>query len=128
MRFEPRRSQTTGRIIIKRVLKTIIRPDETKNTTKFMLVDGVGDEAKAAGIHVGDVVLPGQFENFILDGGVFFRPIVEEKDIRMVIRNAVLDEFMMQTDSGSEFVPFDDAKAAKNLCEDAPSKSVGAAA
>ena len=57
MKFVPRHSQAIGRVVVKRILSTIIRPDETKNTTKFVLIDGVGPDAAAAGIKVGDIVL-----------------------------------------------------------------------
>lgn len=117
MKFVPRRNEVIGRIVVKRVLHTIVRPDETKNTTKFLLVDGVGSDAAAAGIKVGDIVLAQKFGNILLDGGVSFRPLVDEKDVRAWVTGVSLDELVVQTDNGSEFVPFQDMSAAKSLCE-----------
>jgi co-chaperonin GroES (HSP10) len=117
----PRRSETIGRIVVKRILSTIVRPDETKNTTKFVLVDAVGPAALAAGIKVGDIVLPNKMGNIQLDGGVSFRPIVNEEDIRAIVHGVTLDELVVQTNSGSHFVPFGDKDAARSLCEDVPS-------
>ena len=115
MRLIPRHTQAIGRVVVKRILSTIVRPDETKNTTKFVLIDGVGP-----GIHdvkVGDIVLPYQMGNIQLDGGVSFRPILDEKDIRAIVMDVTLDELVVQTDSGSHFVSFDDKDAARSLCE-----------
>ena len=117
MKLIPRRNQAIGRIVIKRIMSTIVRPDETKHTTKFVLIDAVGSGALAAGIKVGDVVLPHQLGNIQLDGGVIFRPILNEEDIRAWVTGVTLDELMVQTDNGSHFVPFDDKDAAMSLCE-----------
>ena len=117
MKFVPRHNQAIGRVITKRIMSTIIRPDETRNTTKFVLIDGVGPGAAAAGIKVGDIVLPSVMANISLDGGVSFRPLLDEKDIRAFVTGIPLDEFVVQTDSASHFVPFGDKDAAKSLCE-----------
>jgi len=116
VKLVPRQNQAIGRIVIKRILANIVRPDETKNTTKFVLIDAVGSEAQAAGIKVGDVVLPDKLSNILLDGGVSFRPIVDEKDIRAIVTDVTLDELMVQTDNGSKFVTFDADDAAQSLC------------
>lgn len=102
-------------MVIRRVLQKIIRPDETKNTTKFILVDAVGPEAAAAGIKVGDIVVPTAIISLILDGGASFRPMVEERNVAAVITDAGLDEFAIQNDSGSEFVSIDHQDAAQSF-------------
>ncbi len=115
MKFVPRRNQAVGRVVTKRLLSFIVRPDETKNTTKFVLIDAVGAGAEAAGIKVGDIVLPGKMGNIMLDGGASFRPIVDEEDIRAFVTDVTLAELVVQTDNASVFVPFDDKDAAKPL-------------
>lgn len=121
MKLIPRRSQAIGRVVTQRILSAIVRPDETKNTTKFVLIDAVGADALAAGIKVGDVVLPQKMGNIQLDGGIRFRPILEEEDIRAVVTGLSLNDLVVQTDSGSHFVPFDDKDAAQSICgEDLP--------
>ena len=120
MKFVPRHNQAVGRVVIKRMLSTIIRPDETKSTTKFVLIDGVGSEAAAAGIKVGDIVLPEKMGHIFLDGGYCFRPLVDEKEIKVIVTGVPLSEFVVQTDNGSGFVPFDHKDAAKSLCEEFP--------
>ncbi len=116
MKFIPRRNQAMGRIVIKRVLSSIVRPDETRDTTKFVLIDGVGADAQAAGIKVGDIVLVSQLNNFILDGGALYRPIINEKDIMFVV--ADLGELAVQTENGRQYVPFGSKDAARSICED----------
>lgn len=115
MKLVPRRNQVIGRIVVKRILTTIVRPDETKHTTKFVLVDAVGAGAEAAGIRVGDIVLPGKMGNILLDGGVSFRPLVDEEDIRGWATEVAMSELVVQTDSGSGFVAFDAKDAAQPL-------------
>jgi len=117
VKLVPRSREAIGRMVIKRSALTILRPDETKNTTKFVLVDAAGAEAQAAGIKVGDVVLPNTLSNIVLDGGVSVRPIVDEKDIRATATGVTLAELMVQTDNGSKYVAFDADDAAKSLCE-----------
>jgi hypothetical protein len=101
--------------VVKRLLSFIVRPDETRNTTKFVLIDAVGAGAEAAGIRVGDVVLPSKMGNIQLDGGTSFRPLLDEEDIRAFIADVPLTDFVVQNDSGSEFVAFDHKDAAKPL-------------
>jgi hypothetical protein len=128
VKLVPRRNQTIGRVVTKRIMSTILRPDETKNTTKFVLIDGVGPGAQAAGIKVGDIVLPSKMGNIQLDGGIRFRPIVDEEDIRAIVNDVPLEEFVVQTDNGSHFVAFDDKDAAKSLCDGSVSNGVKVAA
>jgi len=116
VKFIPRRSQILGRIVIKRVLSSIVRPDETRNTTKFVLVDAVGKDV-SADIVVGSVVLPVQIQNIVLDGGVRFRPILDDKDVRLIVTDVPLEEFVVQTESAGNFVAFGSADAAVSLGE-----------
>jgi len=116
MKFEPRRGQAVGRIVVKPTISTIIRPDETKGITKFVLLDAVGPDLAAKGLKVGDVVLPIAINTLYLEGGVSFRPMVEEEKIALIVRDwQSLDEFHVQTESGAQYVPFDDPKAAVSL-------------
>jgi putative aminopeptidase FrvX len=116
VKFTPRRNQVTGRIVIKRMMSVIVRPDETKHTSKFILVDAVGSEAQEAGIKVGDIVVPESMKNLALDGGVIFRPILDEKTVMGFMTEVSLDELLVQTDNASKFVPFDADDAAKSIC------------
>lgn len=128
MKFVPRRNQAVGRVVVKRLLSSIVRPDETKGTTKFVLIDAVGPEMQAAGINVGDVVLAEKMGTIMLDGGYCFRPLLDEKDIKVVVTDVTLSELVVQNDSGSEFVSFDDKNAAKSICEVAVSTTNGSKA
>lgn len=115
MKFVPRHSSVIGRMAIKKLVTSIVRPNESKDTTKFMLIDAVGPGAEAAGLKVGDVVIPTALGNIVLDGGVSFRPIVEEKDIAAFVTEVSLDELVVQTDNASKYVPFGDPDAAQSL-------------
>jgi len=116
VRFEPRRGQAVGRVVVRPTLSTIVRPDETKGTTKFVLLDAVGPDLEAKGLKVGDVVLPIKINSIILDGGASFRPMVEEGDVALIVRDwDRLDEFHVQTENGAQYVPFDDPRAAPSL-------------
>ena len=116
MKFEPRYGQAVGRVVVRPTLSTIVRPDETKGTTKFVLLDAVGPDLEAKGLRVGDVVLPVAINTIIMDGGAQFRPLVEESKIAIVVRDwSDLKEFHVQTESGAQYVPFDDPKAAVSL-------------
>lgn len=117
MKLIPRGKQVIGRMVIKRVLSSIVRPDETRRTTKFMLVDAVGPDAAAKGVRVGDVVLTTTFSNISLDGGVYLRPIVDEDSIAATLTDVAPGELFVQTDGGTEYVAFDSPKAAKSLAE-----------
>lgn len=116
MHYIARHKQVIGRIAIKRVLRSIIRPDQTKDTTKFILVDGVGPEAALAGIKVGDIVVPTAMAAIKLDGGSCIRAMLEEPSIGAVVGGLSPGELVIQTDNGKEYVPFDDERAAKSMC------------
>jgi hypothetical protein len=115
MKIVPRRNQAIGRVVTKRILSTIVRPDETRNTTKFVIIDAVGSAMEAAGIRVGDIVLPSKMGNITLDGGVVFRPLLDEEDVRGWVTDVALGDLVVQTDSGSGFVAFDHQDAAQPL-------------
>jgi hypothetical protein len=117
MKLTPRRSQVIGRIVIKRVLSSIVRPDETKDTTKFVLVDAVGPDARDRGVRVGDVILPTAVSLIALDGGVSRRPMVDEDHIAATLTDVSPDDLAVQTDSATEYVPFDSPRAARSLAE-----------
>jgi hypothetical protein len=116
MKFEPRRGQAIGRVVIRPTLSTIVRPDETKGISKFVLLDAVGPDLEAKGLKAGDVVLPIKINTIYLDGGGSFRPMVEEGEIALIVRDwKSLDEFHVQTENGAQYVPFSDPKAAVSL-------------
>ena len=120
MKFIPRHAQIVGRTIMKRVLTTIVRPDENKNTTKFILIDGLGPEAAAAGLKVGDIVLPTKIGNVMIDGGVSVRPIMVEQDVAFVLADVRLEDFYIQTEDGKRYVSLDDKEAAASFCQAKP--------
>jgi hypothetical protein len=112
--FEPRHDEVVGRIVVRLTDSAILRPDETKNTTKFMLIDAVGPGIKD--LKVGDVVMPTAISGISMEGGASFRPMAEDKNIKIIARDwESLDEFKVQNESGSEYVPFNDPRAAKSL-------------
>jgi len=114
VKLTPRHSQIIGRVVIKRALSSIVRPDETRATTKFVLVDAVGPKAAAAGIRVGDIVLPRMMSNIQLDGGV---SLVDEPDIAAILTDVDAATIAVQTDGGTEYVPLDSPRAARSLAE-----------
>jgi hypothetical protein len=112
--FQPRRDQAVGRIVVRLTVSAIVRPDETKGTTKFLLIDAVGPDLKD--LKVGDVVMPTAISGISMEGGVSFRPMANDANIALVVRDwKSLDEFLVQNESGSEYVPFSDPRAAKAL-------------
>jgi len=116
MKFVPRRAQVVGRIVIKkREQSLIVRPDETRNITKFVLIDALGPDAEAAGLKVGDIVLPFQIENVVLEGGASFRPLIDEKQVRLLVKDLALEDVMVQTDSAAGFVPWGSKEAAQSI-------------
>jgi hypothetical protein len=115
MKLEPLRGQAVGRVVQQPMLSTIVRPDETKGVSKFILLDAVGPDLAAKGIRVGDVVLPMKIHNIVLNDGSSFRPLVEAEHIMLIVRDWKKDEFHVQTENGSQYVPFDDPRAAKSL-------------
>jgi hypothetical protein len=130
MKFEPRNGQAVGRVVIRLKVSSIVRPDETKGTTKLVLLDAVGPDLAAKGLKVGDVVLPSKVSSVVMEGGASFRPVVNESDVILVVRDwSSLSEFRVQTESGAEYVSFDDARAAPSLgFVDEPQQSNSAAA
>jgi hypothetical protein len=119
----PRGNQIIGRVVIKRVFSTIIRVDETKETTKFVLVDAVGPDAAAKGFKVGDIVLPTQMSNIKLDGGAFFRPLVNADYVAAYLTDVNVEELGVQTDGGTEYVAFGAPRAATPLAESPPAEA-----
>ena len=114
MNFRPRNDQVVGRIVVRLSSSAILRPDETKNTTKFLLIDAVGPDIKD--LKVGDVVMPIAVSGISMEGGASFRPMANDENIAIVVRDwKSLDEFKVQNESGSEYVPFGDPRAAKSL-------------
>lgn len=126
MKFVPRNSQIIGRMAIRRSDSKIIRVDETK-VTKFILVDAVGDEAAARGVKVGDVVIPTALSNIVFDGGTRFRPILEEKSVACFVTEMSMDDLLVQSEIGAQFVPFESPEAAKSMgAQDAERESEAA--
>ncbi len=114
MKFAPRRSQIIGRMLIEKTQSTIILVNEAQ-VTKYLLVDAVGVEAAAIGIKVGDIVVPKALGNMVLKNGTIYSPWLEEKDIGVFAKEWTLDEFLVQTNSGKQFVPFDSPEAMQSL-------------
>jgi hypothetical protein len=116
VKFEPRRGQAVGRVVIKPSRSSILKPDQTKGITKFVLLDAVSPELEAKDIRVGDVVVPFAISNVMLEDGAMFRPIVDDENIKLFVRDwKSLDEFHVQTDNGAAYVPFGDPRAAISL-------------
>jgi len=114
MKFAPRGSQIIGRMTIRRSESKIIRIDESK-VTKFVLVDAVGPDAAAKGVKVGDLLIVTTLRQIVLDAGMVYLPMAEEKDIALFVTDVTLDELLIQTASGKDFVSFDSPDAAKSL-------------
>jgi len=112
VKFVPRRNQVIGRVVIRRTLTSIVLVDESK-VTKFILIDAVGEEAAANGVKVGDVIVPLTINNIMLNNG--FRPVLDEKNIAFFVTDIAPGELMVQTDSGSKYVPLDAEDAAQSL-------------
>jgi hypothetical protein len=113
VKFIPRRRQIVGRIVVKKILSAIIRPDETKNTTKFVLIDALGPDAEAAGLKVGDLVMPKSMATMQFDGGASIRPIVDEVDVMGVVLDP--GSLAMQNENCTDFVAIDSPEAAKSI-------------
>lgn len=114
MKFAPRHSQIIGRMVIRRSEARVILVDETK-VTKFILIDAVGEDAAAAGLKPGDVVVPLAMGNVILDGGRSFRPVLEEKNVAFLVVDLEPNELLVQTHEGGQFVALDSDEAAPSL-------------
>lgn len=128
MKIIPKKNHVIGRVVIKRALSAIVRPDETKETTKFVLIDAVGPGAAAQGLKVGDVILPTKMSIIKFDGGVLVRPMVHADDFAAVMEGVTLAELAVQTDPGTEYVPIDSERAAKSFAESPVSEPRGAVA
>ena len=115
MKLLPRKNQIIGRVVVERPQSTIIRPDATKGTTKLVLIDAVSPGAEAAGLKVGDVIVPAKINHFMLEGGARFRPLMDESDALHLVTDLSLDDLHVQTENGQEYVPFDSEQAAKSL-------------
>ena len=116
MKFEPQDDQIIGRMLIKKVRSSIIRPDETKNTTKFVLVDAVGIGVK--GIKVGDVVVPKALGEIVLDQGTIRRPWLEKTGWLFRVTDIDIEkDLKVQTDDGTKYVEFGSSEAAQPLGE-----------
>jgi hypothetical protein len=114
MKFVPRHSQIIGRMVIKRPSSKIVLPDE-KKITKFVLVDAVGSDAAMSGIRVGDLVIPIALVGIKPEGEGSYRPMVEEKNIAFFVTDVLPEELLVQTDSGTRYVPFDSEEAAQSF-------------
>lgn len=114
MKFAPRHNQAVGRMVIKRSDSKIIRTDETK-VTKFVVIDAVGDDAAAAGVKVGDVVVATKLNHMVFDAGMRFRPLIDEKDIACFVTDLQPGELLVQTENGAQYVLFDSPDAAQPL-------------
>ena len=116
MKFEPQDDQIIGRMLIKKVRSSIIRPDETKNTTKFVLVDAVGIGVK--GIKVGDVIVPKALGQIVLDQGTVYRPWLEKTGWLFRVTDIDIEkDLKVQTDDGTKYVEFGSSEAAQPLGE-----------
>jgi len=116
VKFVARNSQIFGRLVMKRVLSAIVRPDETKNTTKFILVDALGPDAAAKGIKIGDLVVPTSISTIVLDGGALARAFLKEEHAAFILTDMnVRKDFIVQVENASEYVPFDSENAARSL-------------
>lgn len=116
MKFVPQHDQIIGRMVIKKVLSRIVRPDETKNTTKFVLVDAIG--TGIVGIKVGDVVVPKALGNIVLDQGTIYRPWLEKSGVLFLVTDVdIKRDLVVQNEDGSKYVGFDSPEAAQPLGE-----------
>lgn len=124
MKHEPRHNYVLGRFVIGRRPSAVVLTNEAVGVSKFIVVDAVGPDAEAAGIKVGDIVTPKTvlspkgglaylFSVIITDEGQ--RPLIEEQHIATVISDLNLEKFLVQTESGAKYVPFDSDEAAKSL-------------
>ena len=110
MKLEPIGTQIIGRMVVVRPRSTIILPAQVK-VSKFMLVDAVGEGVKR--VKAGDLVMPKTLGNIVMDNGSIYVPWIEEANVGFFVREVSLDELLVQTDSGAEFVPFGSQNAAQ---------------
>lgn len=114
LKLDPRKDQLMGRTVILKPTGKIEAVDPAK-ATKFVIVDAVGPDATAGDIKPGDVILPQAMGGIVMDGGLLFRPYVEAKSVAFVVREVTLDDLLVQTENGKDFVPFGSPKAAQSL-------------
>jgi hypothetical protein len=118
MKFVPRHNDVVGRYLLAREPEEslIVRPgDGTQDTTKFLLIDAVGPEAEMNGLKVGDIVVVDKVWSIKLNGGAIVRAHVPENNCREFADDVPLSTFVVQTDNGKKFVPFDHPEAAKAI-------------
>jgi len=111
----PRHSDILGRYVLERAPSVILRPDETKETTTIVLIDALGPDAEAAGLKVGDMILPNRVTNMKFYGGSSIRPSIEEKDVKYWATDVDKKRLVVQNENGTKYVDFDDPEAAKSL-------------
>lgn len=114
MKFAPRNNQIVGRMTIRKSESKIIRTDETK-VTKYILVDAVGPGAAAKGIAVGDLVVVISIRHIVQDAGLVFIPFADEEAVVLFATDVTLDDLLVQTPGGKEFVPFGSETAAESF-------------
>jgi len=112
VKFVPRHNQIIGRMVVKRASSKIIVGDPTK-VTKFILVDAVGDGAAAAGVKVGDIVVPKSLSQIVMENGTSFCPFLEEKDVAFFVRDLKPGEMLVQSASGTQYVSLESPEAAE---------------
>lgn len=125
MKLVARRNEIIGRLIQEKPSSSIVRPDETKGVTKYVLVDSVGPDAAAAGIKIGHVVLSRMIHDIWIDGGFGFRPLVMEPNAAAVWEDARPEDMLIQVNSGKQYVPLDHPEAAKPIAGPAQGPSNG---
>ena len=130
MKIIPLPGEIIGRVVIMKTPSKILRPDETRGTTKFVLVDAIGAglegvEINGLLIKPGSIVLPRMIHDIKADGGMKFWPLVKLENIAGVATEVADGDFAIQIDNGTEYVPFGDERAAKPLGKsfDPPKKS-----
>ena len=115
MKLEPMALQIIGRMVIRHTLVDDHSARHRRRSSKFILVDAVGAGAAAKGVKVGDIVLPKALGNVVMDEGSSTCRVIEEENVAFFVRDVAPGELVMQTDTGTEFVPFDSPKAAQSL-------------
>ena len=103
-----------GRMAIRKKESLIILNDQAK-VTKFILVDGVGPDAAAKGIKVGDLVISSALGNIVMDRDTFYVPVCEEKNIVFFVEDVKPEELLVQDKGGRNFVALDSEEAAPNV-------------
>jgi len=115
VKFIPRHNQIIGRNVMRKVLSAIVRPDDTRNTTKFVLIDAVGTSVRQAGLKPGDVVLSNTLSLIQMDGGISVRPILAEENVVAIVVDVEPGDLWVQNENGTRYVPLDSPEAAPPL-------------